>query len=101
MEDKIFEKIKEVFNDNFKENVQLINQSNIISAEFEYEPDAKWFYLNICHPDNLKKEEYPVNFVSSITPIGDLNYNSKTHYTIKFEVKDKNKLIDMINTKRN
>ncbi|MGB7969750.1 MAG: hypothetical protein WCF28_09280 [Methanobacterium sp.] len=101
MEDRIFEEIEEVFNNNFEENVQLINQSNAISAEFEYESDAKWFYLNICHPDNLKKEEYPVNFISSITPIGDLNYTSTTHYTIKFEVKDKNKLIDMINTKRN
>jgi hypothetical protein len=68
MEDRIFEEIKDVFIDNFKEKVQLINQTNSITAEFEYEPDAKWFYLNICHPENLKKEEYPVNFIKSITP---------------------------------
>jgi hypothetical protein len=48
-----------------------------------------------------KKDEYPVNFIKSITPIDDLNYTSTTHYTIKFGVKDKNKLIEMINTKRN
>lgn len=101
MEDRIFEEIRDVFIDNFKENVQLINQSNAISAEFEYESDAKWFYLNICHPEDLKKEEYPVNFISSVTPIGDLNYTSTTHYTIKFEVKDKDKLIKMLNTKIN
>ena len=101
MEEKIFEEIKHVFVDSFQENVQLINQRNAISAEFEYEPDAKWFYLNICHPENLTKEEYPVNFVSSVTPIGDLNYTSTTHYTIKFEVKDKDKLIYMLNTKKN
>jgi hypothetical protein len=89
MGDKIFEEIKEVFIDYFQENVQLINGNNTISAEFEYEPDAKWFYFNICHPENLKKEEYPINFVSSVTPIGDLNYTSTEHYTIKFEVKDK------------
>ena len=101
MEDKIFEELKEVFTDNFKENVQLVNQSNAISAEFDYESDAKWFYLNICHPENLKKEEYPVSFVSSVTPIGDLTYSTTTHYTIKFKVNDKEKLIDMLNTKRN
>ena len=101
MEDRIFEEIRDVFIDNFKENVQLINQSNAISAEFEYESDAKWFYLNICHPEDLKKEEYPVNFISSVTPIGDLNYTSTTHYTIKFEVKDKDKRIKMLNTKIN
>lgn len=99
MEDRIFEEINEVFIDYFQENVQLINGNNTISAEFDYEPDAKWFYLNICHHENLKKEEYPINFVSSVTPIGDLNYTSTEHYTIKFEVKDK--LIDMLNTKRN
>ena len=99
MEDKIFEEIKKVFMDYFQQNVQLINRSNAISAEFKYEPDAKWFYLNICHPENLKKEEYPINFVSSVTPIGDLDNTLTTHYIIKFEVKDKDKLIDMINTK--
>ena len=36
MEDRIFEEIREVFSDNFKENFQLINQTNSISAEFEY-----------------------------------------------------------------
>ena len=56
MEDKIFEEIKKVFIDHFQQNVQLINRSNAISAEFKYEPDAKWFYLNICHPENLKKK---------------------------------------------
>ena len=101
MEDRIFEEIKEVFMDYFQENVQLINGNNNISAEFEYESDAKWFYLNICHPENLKKEEYPINFVSSVTPIGDLNYTSTENYIIKFEVKDKDKLIDMLNTKSN
>jgi hypothetical protein len=101
MEDRIFEEIKDVFVDSFQENVQLINQSNAISAEFLYEQDAKWFYLNICHPEDLTKDEYPVNFVSSVTPIGDLNYTATTHYTIKFEVKDKDKLINMLNTKKN
>jgi hypothetical protein len=100
MEDKIFDEIKEVFHDYFEENVRLINQSNTISAEFDYEPDAKWFYLNICHPENLKKEEYPVSFVSSVTPIGDLNYTSTEHYIIKFEVNDKDKLIDMLRNKQ-
>ena len=55
MDDRIFDEINEVFTDNFHENVQLINQKNVISAEFKFEPDAKWFYLNICNPENLKK----------------------------------------------
>ena len=99
MDNRIFEEIKEVLKDNFHENVQLINQKSAISAEFKFESDAKWFYLNICNPENLKKEEYPVNFVSSVTPIGDLNFTSTKNFIIKFEVKDKEKLIKMLKTK--
>jgi hypothetical protein len=99
MNDKIFEEIKDVFYYKFKDNILLINNINALSAEFDYESDAKWFYLNICHPENLKKEEYPINFVSSVTPIGDLNFTKTEHYTIKFEVLNKDKLIELLKNK--
>jgi hypothetical protein len=93
-----FEEIKKAFLDNFEDGV-LINQTKTLRAEFTHESEAKWFYENICHPIDLKKEEYPVQFVSSISPIGKEEFTSKTPFSIDFEVNDKDKLIKMLNNK--
>ncbi len=96
MEDKEFLEIENILLEKFEKNVNLKKQKTKFSAEFKYETDAKWFYLNICHPEDLKKDEYPVEFISSITPIGDLDNSTRKYYTIKFKVKDKEKLIDLL-----
>ena len=98
MSDPVFEEIKKVFLNIFEDG-DLINQTTTLRAEFKHEPDAKWFYENICHPINLEPEEYPVHFVSSISPIGN-EFTSKTPFSIDFEVIDKDKLIKMLNTTR-
>ncbi len=95
---QVFAEIKKAFLDNFEEG-NLINQTKTLRAEFKHEPDAKWFYENICHPIDLEPDEYPVQFVSSISPIGAEEFKSKTPFSIDFEVIDEEKLIRMLNNK--
>lgn len=94
----VFAEIKKAFLDNFEDS-NLINRTKTLRAEFKYESDAKWFYENICHPIDLERDEYPVHFVSSISPIGAEEFTSKFPFSIDFEVVDKEKLIKMLNNK--
>jgi hypothetical protein len=98
MSDPVFEEIKKAFLDNFEDG-DLINQTKALRAEFKHEPDAKWFFENICHPIDLEPEEYPVHLVSSVFPIGKEEFMSKTPFSIDFEVIDKDKLIKMLNNR--
>ncbi len=93
-----FEEINEAFINKF-EDCELENQTTAIRAIFKNETDAKWFQENICYPKSLDLNEYPVRFISAMSPIGDLKFTSKESHTVDFQVKDKNKLINLLNNK--
>lgn len=96
MGDIIFEEIKKAFIDNF-EDCKLTNRTVDLEIEFKHENDAKWFEKNICYPKGLEEDEYPIEFLSSLSPIGDLKHRSLFGYTFTFKVKNKDKLIKMLN----
>jgi hypothetical protein len=96
MSDIIFDEIKTAFLDNF-EDCEVKNRTTDIEVEFKHKIDAEWFKMNICSPKNLKEDESPIQFISSMAPIGDPEHIAKSVYSVSFEVNDKNKLIDMIN----
>ena len=96
LRDLVFEEIKKAFLDNF-EACKVIDRTLDIDVEFKNNTDAEWFKENICYPKGLKKEEYPITFLSASTPIGDLEHFDTSVYSISFEVNDKDKLINMLN----
>jgi hypothetical protein len=98
MSDMIFEEIKEAILDNF-ENCEVKNRTTDIEVEFKNESDAKWFKENICYPKELKEEEYPIHFISSMSPLGDPEHIARSVYSISFEVSDKDRLISMLNNR--
>ena len=98
MGDAIFEEIKKAFLDNF-EACKVIDRTLDIDVEFKNNADAEWFKENICYPKGLKKEEYPITFLSSSSPIGDPQHIASSVYSVSFEVNDKDKLINLINSR--
>ncbi len=99
MSDKIFDEIKKAFLDNF-EDCRPLNKITDIEVEFKHSSDAEWFKENICYPKNLKEEEYPVHFMSSMAPIGnDPEHLARSVYSVSFVVNDNEKLITMLNSK--
>lgn len=93
-----FEEIKKAFLDNF--DCKIVNRTVDLEVRFKYENDADWFDSNICYPKDLEKDEYPIEFLSSLSPIGDLKYASPYSYIFNFRVKDGAKLIKMLNTRK-
>ena len=98
MVDLIFEEIKNAFLDNF-EDCKVIDRTLDLDVEFKNQADAEWFKENICYPKCLEKELYPVSFLSSSAPIGDPEHIASLVYSVSFEVNDKDKLINMINSR--
>lgn len=68
-----FEEIKKALLYNF-ENCEIINRTIDLQVTFKDKKDAEWFEKNICYPKNLEENEYPISFISSVSPIGDLEH---------------------------
>jgi hypothetical protein len=93
--EEIFNEIENAFSKNFNE-CRLTNRTTNLEIEFSNEYDYNWFEENICYPKNLDEKEYPIDFLSSLKPIGDI-LSDRYGYSFIFTVKDKDKLIEMLN----
>lgn len=97
--EQVFNDIKNAFLENFND-CRLTDRATNLLVEFKNESDYKWFKENICYPNNLNAEEYPIHCMAHSEPIGD-KLSSEYEYSSMFTVSNKDKLIKMINQRIN
>jgi len=95
MDDILFNEIKEAFARKFK-NFELTKKPLYLEVRFQSVTEGDWFYNNICYPKDLKREDYPIECILSMTPLDGKGVILDAKYFIAFKVNNKNKLIQMI-----
>ncbi|GAB4312695.1 MAG: hypothetical protein Kow0019_11740 [Methanobacteriaceae archaeon] len=93
--EQVFNDIKNAFLENFND-CRLTDRATNLLVEFKNKVDYKWFKENVCCPKNLNTEEYPIDCMAHFEPIGDKS-SSEYEYSAMFTVKNKYKLIEMLN----
>jgi len=95
MDDIIFNEIKKAFASKF-ESFELTKKPLYLEVRFQSFNEGEWFYNNICYPEDIKREDYPVDCILSMTPLDGEGVILDAKYFIAFKVDNKNKLIQML-----
>lgn len=95
MDSVVFDEINEAFSSRF-ESFELTNKALYLEVRFQSVKEGDWFYNNICYPQDIEKNDSPIECILSMTPSDGNGLILDSKYFIAFRVENKNKLLKML-----